>query len=188
MHTICRPGFAKRFGLVLLAALIALVAATSLAPSAHAAGTTVRILNQGATDFGNPGEELALQANTLTGRIDLLPRNAANFRQRWEMESSSFGGRTFRLFGSNVCLAAPSNAVAGSFAVLASCNSVGEGRNRWTLRTGIPGNGASQLVNVKTGLLPMPNFFGNPSNALILTSQGNADSVGSFSEWRFEVV
>ena len=186
-HHLTMPRFPKRLGLLLLAALVALVAATALAPSAHAAGTTVRLLNQGMTDFGNPGEDYAMQANTSTGRVELVPRNAANFRQRWVMQTSSFGGRTFNLLGTNACLAAPSNAVDGSVAVLASCNSLGEGRIRWNLRTGIPGNGASQLVNVNAGLLPMPNFFSSDSSVRLGT-QANADSVGSFAEWRFEVV
>jgi hypothetical protein len=104
---------------------------------------------------------MAMQVDPATGQVHLLLRSTTNFRQRFEMETSSFGGRTFRLVGTNVCLATPAASPNGAALTVASCASPADGRIRWYVRSGVPGNGAYQLKNAKTAQIPMPNFFGN---------------------------
>jgi hypothetical protein len=153
-----------------------LVALAGFAPSAHAASSVVNVqsLGLGAVVQANPD-----------GHVVSAALKPGNFRQHFEMEDSSFGGKLLRLQGTNSCLAAPvSPPPSGDTpVVLASCSAQGAGRVRWNLRDVIPDDGGSQLVNVRTGQAMVPEMFGNANPVLAATFV--ADAFGIYGEWRF---
>ena len=56
-------------------------------------------------------------------------------------------------------------------------------RQRSRAPTAPAGNGASMLVSVHNGTVPVPNFFGTPSNVLKLHPQNNVSGLDSFLEY-----
>jgi hypothetical protein len=159
-------------------AAVAGTAALALGSPARADAST-QLINAGTVEFGPP--TLALEVG-FDSRVFIRPSNPRSFQQQWDKEPEGNGRSRYRNRATNACLIVPATTNPGDDLRVGPCGGVGA-RNLWTRKSVVPGNGAFMLVSAHSGQVPLPNFFGVPSDLMKLTTESNAASVGSLAEY-----
>ena len=168
-----------RLRLILLAAVVAIAALAS--GSATRADASTQLINAGSIEFGPPTQAMEVVPDG-TDRVFLQPSNPQSFRQQWQKEPVVNGQSRYRNKATNKCLIVPPVAGANDDLLVGPCSGVGA-RNLWTRKNVVVGNGAFMLVSAHSGLVPFPNWFGDPGNVLKLIPEDAAALFGSWAEY-----
>ena len=162
-----------------LTAAIMTTAALTLGTAAAQADASTALTNAGTVEFGPPALVMDVAVD---GRVFLEQPKPGSFRQQWNKESVGNGLARYRNVATNACLIVPAPAQVDDDLKVGACNGVGA-RNLWSRKSIVAGNGAYMLISAQSGLVPLPNFFGDPSNVLKLHTQETASALGSFAEY-----